>query len=278
MTNPAFDFLVRPARTLKPRTRGLNIVSDKAKSLAQARDIVETMGDIIDHMKIPDHVGVMWRYPPELIRAKNQVYANGGIDTLPGGIPFEVAAVQGKVPQFMARIAELGFRGVEISEDSIDLRPGDRIAAIRCARANGLTVYTELGKKFPDQPLNAEEATEMAKRDIDAGVYLVVVEKSDVALVIQRGADTLHRLMRAVGPEHLVVECGPGDDRFRIAKWLIAEFGADVNLENIDAEDAFVIEAMRYGLHRQVDYNYFHPWKGKTLPPVNPESGAAADR
>jgi phosphosulfolactate synthase len=270
MNRPAFDFLKRPARTLKPRKRGLNIVSDKAKSLAQARDIVETMGDIIDHMKIPDHVGIMWRYPADLIRAKNGIYAKAGIDTLPGGIPFELAAVQGKVPQFMERVAELGFRGVEVSEDSIDLRPGDRMASIKCARANGLTVYTELGKKFPDQPLDAEEATEMAKRDIGAGVYLVVVEKSDVALVIKQGTDTLHRLMRGVGPEHLVIECGPGQDRFTIAKWLIAEFGPDLNLENIDAEDAFVIEAMRHGLHRHVDYNYFHAWKGKTLPPVNP--------
>lgn len=268
MNRPAFDFLTRPARALKPRKQGLSVVSDKAKSLSQARDIVETMGDIIDHMKIPDHVGIMWRYPAELIRAKNEIYRKAGIDALPGGIPFEVAAVQGKVPQYMARIAELGFGGVEVSEDSLDLRPGDRIASIQCARANGLRVYTELGKKYPEQPLNAEEATETAQRDLDAGVYLVVVEKSDVALIMKQGTDTLHRLMRAVGPEHLVVECGPGDDRFSIAKWLIAEFGPDVNLENIDAEDAFVIEAMRHGLHRQADYNYFHAWKHKTLPPV----------
>ena len=169
----------------------------------------------------------------------------------------------------MERTAELGFSGVEVSEDSIDLGPRHRVNAIRCALAAGLTVFRELGKKFPDQPLNAKEAIEMANRDLEAGAYLVVVEKSDVALAIERGTDALHRLMRGVGPERIVIECGPGADRFGIAKWLIQEFGPDVNLENVDAEDAYIIEAMRHGLNRAADYSYFHAWRGKKLPHVH---------
>jgi phosphosulfolactate synthase len=269
-TKSAFDFLVRPVRAAKPRKRGLTVVSDKAKSLAQAGDIVETVGDIIDHIKIPDHVGLMWRYPEELIRKKNALYAQAGIHALPGGIPFEVAAVQGRIPQFMQRTAELGFGGVEVSEDSIDLGPRDRINAIKHALAAGLTVFTELGKKFPDRPLDAKEASEMANRDLEAGAYLVVIEKSDVALAIEQGTDALHRLMRGVGPERLIIECGPGADRFQIAKWLLKEFGPEVNLENVDADDAHIIEAMRHGLHRATDYAYFHAYRGKTLPAVPP--------
>ena len=268
MNKPAFEFLTRPQRWLKPRKLGLTVASDKSKSLADAASLVETAGDIVDHMKIPDHVGVMWRASATQIRKKNALYEKAGIDTLPGGIPFEVAAVQGKVPQFMARVADLGFKGVEVSEDSIDLAPGDRLKAIQQARANGLTVFTELGKKFPDQPLNAKEAIEMAKRDLGAGTRLVVVEKSDVALVIKQSSDTLHRLMRGVGGEHLIIECGPGADRFEIASWLIREFGPDVNLENIDAEDAYIIEAMRHGLHRAADYSYFHSWRGRKVPRI----------
>ena len=267
---PAFDFLIRSASAAKPRTRGLTVVSDKAKSLGQARDIIETVGDIIDHMKIPDHVGVMWRYPAELVRSKNALYAQAGIHTLPGGIPFEVAAVQGRIPQFMQRTAELGFGGVEVSEDSIDLGSADRVNAVKHALAAGLTVFTELGKKFPDRPLDAEEAIGMANRDFEAGAFLVVIEKSDVALAIRQGTDALHRLMRGVGPERLIIECGPGADRFEIAKWLLKEFGPEVNLENVDADDAHIIEAMRHGLHRASDYDYFHQYRGKSLPAVPP--------
>src|SRR5688572_14969116 len=140
----ACSFLEPPARSLKPRDRGINVVSDKAKSIADSHSFIETVGDVIDHVKMPDHVGIMWRYSPDWIRQKNAVYASAGIDTLPGGIPYEVAAVQGKVPMFMRRVAELGFTGVEVSGDSIELRPADRIAAIRCGLGAGLKVFTEL--------------------------------------------------------------------------------------------------------------------------------------
>lgn len=264
----ACDFLVPPKRACKPRHQGLTVVSDKAKSIADSQSFIETVGDVIDHVKMPDHVGIMWRYSPDWIRQKNAAYAAAGIDTLPGGIPYEVAAVQGKVPLFMQRMAELGFKGVEVSEDSIDLRPQDRIAAIRCGIDAGLKVFTELGKKFPDKPLDATEAIETARRDLEAGAYLVVVEKSDVELVIKSKSDTLHRLVAGVGHDKLIIECGPGANRFEIAKWLIREFGPDVNLENIEIDDAYMIEAMRYGLNRAVDYDYFHAYRGKELPPV----------
>ncbi len=52
MSKPAFDFLTRPPRHVKPRSKGITVVSDKAKSLAQARDFVETIGEVVDHMKI----------------------------------------------------------------------------------------------------------------------------------------------------------------------------------------------------------------------------------
>jgi len=266
-TESACDFLAPPGRARKPRHRGLTVASDKAKSIADAHSYIETVGDIIDHVKMPDHVGIMWRYSPDWIRQKNAVYAAAGIDTLPGGIPYEVAAVQGKVPIFMQRIAELGFTGVEVSGDSIDLGAADRIAAIRCGTAAGLKVFTELGKKFPEKPLDPVEAIEMARHDLEAGAYLVVVEKSDVELVIANKSDTLHRLAEGIGHDKLIIECGPGANRFEIAKWLIAEFGSDVNLENIDIEDAYLIEAMRYGLNRAVDYNYFHAYQDKQLPP-----------
>lgn len=50
----------------------------------------------------------------------------------------------------------------------------------------------------------------------------------------------------------------------------IVEVAGDIidHIENIDAEDAYIIEAMRHGLHRQADYGYFRAWKGKKLPPV----------
>lgn len=33
-------------------------------------------------MKLPDHVGLMWRLPGELIQKKNAIYKEAGIETL----------------------------------------------------------------------------------------------------------------------------------------------------------------------------------------------------
>lgn len=265
----AFDFLERPARSQKPRQRGVTVASDRGLSLTDAQSVVETSADIIDHIKCPDHVGNMWRWPAEWIKKKNAFYNSVGIHSLPGGIPFEVAAVQGKVPQFMKRVAELGFKAVEVSEDMIDALPqGERIAAIKCGLETGLEVFTELGKKVPTSPLDANEAAEMAQRDLEAGAFMVVIEKADVALVLKNKTDTLHRVMEAVGQDKLIIECGPGADKFEIARWLIREFGPDVNLENLDAADAPIIEAMRYGLNRAVEYCYFDQFKGQPAPPI----------
>jgi phosphosulfolactate synthase len=266
----AFDFLDRPPRDVKPRQRGLTVASDRGLSHADAKSVVETMGDILDHIKCPDHVGNMWRWPADWIKQKNAYYDSVGIHTLPGGIPFEVAAMQGKVPHFMERVAELGFTGVEVSEDSIEpLSQGERVAAIRCGIDAGLEVFTELGKKNPEKPLDPVEAVEMAHRDLDAGAILVVVEKSDVALCIKNKSDALHRMVEGVGKDKIIIECGPGADKFEIAKWLMREFGTDINLENIDTADAPIIEAMRHGMNRAVDYSYFHQFKGVKAPPIH---------
>lgn len=268
MSQTAFAFLDRPTRSRKPRKTGITVGSDFGLSLAQARDIVETASDIIDHVKMPDHVGLLWRFDEDLIRRKNDIYLAAGIHTLPGGVPFEVAAVQGKVPQFMQRVAELGFKAVEVSEDSIDLGVGDRISAIKHGVAAGLQVFTEIGKKLPDNPLDPVEGSETALADLDAGAYMVVIEKSDVVLLMHSGGDALHQLVEQIGMERIIVECGPGDDRLQVARWLIEQFGPEINLENIDADETPVIEAMRHGLNRGVGYSYFQPYRGKALPPI----------
>jgi phosphosulfolactate synthase (CoM biosynthesis protein A) len=125
-----FPFLQRPERIGKPRKKGITVALDWGRSLADTQSFIETVGDIVDHMKLTDHIGLMWRYSPDFIRAKNRLYNDAGIPTLPGGVVFEMAAVQGVVPQLMQRVAALGFGAVEVSADCIDFSAADRAAAI----------------------------------------------------------------------------------------------------------------------------------------------------
>jgi len=269
----AFDFLERPPRTKKPRKLGITCVTDRSFSLLQCEQIVETAGDIIDHMKIHDHVGVMWRWDLEWLQKKNAYYASQGIDTTTGGIPFEIAFAKGLVPEFMDRIKEAGFSSVEVSGDSLDLPQSDRTASIRHAVERGLGVFAELGRKFPDQPLDPQEGIDMGRQDLEDGVHLVVMEASEIKIVMRDGGDALHRITEELGPENLIFEVGINDDWMEIGKWLIREFGPDVNIESVYSENAYIIEAMRHGLSRGIDYEYFHQFEGKNLPMVEMPSG-----
>jgi phosphosulfolactate synthase len=254
-----FDFLPDPlGNHSKPRSKGITVANDRWLSLADVQSAIEVSGDIIDHVKCTDHVGILWRLPAAYIKRKNVLWNSAGISTLPGGIPFQVAAVHNEIPKYLKRVSELGFKGVEISEDMIDSLPeGARSSSISQARELGLQVFTELGKKFPDAPLEAGEAIERARIDIEAGCYKIVIEKTDVAFIHEKRADTLHSVVEAVGLNNIIFEIGPGSDIFNLAHWLIREFGAEVNLENLNAGDAPLIEAMRYGLARAAEYNYF---------------------
>jgi phosphosulfolactate synthase len=236
-----FYFLNNPfSYRSKPRSKGITVANDRWLSLADVKSAIEVSGDIIDHVKCTDHVGILWRLPETYIKRKNVLWNSAGISTLPGGIPFQVAAVHNEIPKYINRISELGFKGVEISEDMIDSLPeGFRSSSIS----------------------QACELIERAKKDIEAGCYKIVIEKTDIAVIHEQKADTLHRIVESIGLDYIIFEIGPGSDIFELARWLITEFGSEVNLENLNAGDAPLIEAMRYGLARAVEYNYFKRFK-----------------
>ncbi|MDA0656177.1 MAG: phosphosulfolactate synthase [Proteobacteria bacterium] len=85
----AFGFWERPERTAKPRKLGITCATDRNFSLRQCEDIVETAGDIIDHMKIHDHVGVMWRWDLEWMQKKNAYIIEAMRHGLNRGIDYE---------------------------------------------------------------------------------------------------------------------------------------------------------------------------------------------
>lgn len=73
-------------------------MSDRGMSMAESRSLVEVAGDIADHIKLTDHLGIMRRYSEEWIREKNAFYRESGIHTTTGGIPFEAARFKEKFP------------------------------------------------------------------------------------------------------------------------------------------------------------------------------------
>lgn len=240
-------------------------MSDRGIPLVIQEAIVEMQANIIDRVKIVDHVGLIARMPADLIVRKIAKYREHGIHTFPGGVPFEVAYLQKQADAYLARVHELGFSGVEISSDCIPPIPVEqRVRLIRSARKLGLEVFTEVGYKvvadrFGKDAMREEDAIEMIRADLDAGASKVAVENNELLGYVRRDDPApLAKIADAIGLDNLLFEIGGGGTAHpEIAKWLLRHFGADINFENVDPERVVHTEAMRCGLSRAVEFSFF---------------------
>ncbi len=252
----AFPFMKVPARSPRPRNSGLTIVSDRSLATQEARNLMETSAELIDYVKFTDHPANIGRHSPAWLKSKLAIYHEHGIKALPGGVTFEVAALQRQVEPFMRRLRELGFDAVEISEDVIPPMPPEvRLSYIALAQRIGLDAFTEVGKKDPEAPLNAEDAIEAIRRDLEAGARKVTIENSDIVLLMKTDPAPIHRIVEAVGLKQIVFEVGPHSWP-QVATWVIRTFGPEVNLENLGPEWLATLDAMRRGMNRNVNYEF----------------------
>lgn len=261
-----FGFLRIPRARKKPRDRRWTVMSDRSRiPISEQSSLLELTGDVVDRVKLDDHVGLIYRLPAEVISRKIKVYRDHGIQAFPGGVPFEIAFLQGRTDEYFQQVKKLGFHGVEVSSDCIPPIPTqERLRLIAVARGMGLEVFTEVGykvvgDKFGKDVLSAEAAIETIALDIKAGACKVAIENNELLSYIRnKDVTTLKTIADAVGLEHLVFEVGGGGVTHRdIAKWLFQEFGPDTNVENVEFDQVVHIEAMRHGLSRAVDFSFF---------------------
>ncbi|MCL4370157.1 MAG: phosphosulfolactate synthase [Chloroflexi bacterium] len=261
-----FPFLSLPQRSVKPRESGITILTDRGQPLSAVEGILEVAAEAVDMVKHNDHCGVIARFSEEWFRRKFQLYRAQGIRSMPGGIPFELAVMQGQVEPYFVRLKELGFDAVEISEDVIPALPKPRRdEIIRLALSTGLEVVTELGRKVPDRPIELDLAIAMATNDLELGVKKVTLEHSELRLLQKDDPDTLHRLVEALGLKNLVFEPNPGGWPWLHA-WLVTNLGPEVNLGNVYPEELVIVEAMRRGMTRAVNYPFLTERAGKLEP------------
>ncbi|MFC2041839.1 phosphosulfolactate synthase [Chloroflexota bacterium] len=264
MTGHAFSFLELPILPEKPRKTGLFIGGDFALSPEVQEGVLDTHSGIIDHAKFTDHAGLVSRYPEQWFKRKAELYRRHNVGFFPGGISFEVAMVQDKVEEYFKRLKELGFTGVEVATDVIPaMPPKQREATIGKAKASGLEVFTEIGRKYPDKPLEAGEAIEAIKADLEAGSSKVTIEAAELIVLGDTNPQVMVDVVEAVGLDKVVFECSPPEPCTKAAVWLVKTFGPGVNLENIALRECNRVYAIRQGLIRETGHPYLNKMAGK---------------
>lgn len=257
MTDPAFAFVPIDARRshAKPRRTGITMVIDDGLPLAYVQSVLEMAAPYIDLMKVK--TGTARLYPRDLLMAKLALYERHAVKPFIGGQFHEyVFAKLGEaaLPTFYAEARALGFRTIEISDNTVPLTDAQRRNQIRAAVASGLEVFGEVGSK--ETLSNPALLIAQAEICLEAGASLVLVEAAE--LVDRDGQvrpDTLAIIKRHLPLDRVMIELpGPWIEGVRscdveaMKKWLFAEFGPDMNLANVGVTTIFDTEAQRVGL------------------------------
>ena len=255
-TDLPFGFVpIEPRRSLsKPRRTGLTMVIDDGLPLPYMRGVLELAAPYIDLMKIK--TGTARLYPRDRLVAKLALYEEFDIQPFLGGQFHEyVFATMGgaALPKFYAEARALGFRTIEISDNTVPLTDTQRRDQIKAAIASGLNVFGEVGSK--ETLSNPGLLIEQAEICLEAGSKLVLVEAAELVEDGRVRKDSLEVIKRGIPADKVMIELpGPWISGVRscdieeMKKILFAEFGPDVNIANVGVTTIYDTEAQRVGL------------------------------
>jgi phosphosulfolactate synthase len=256
MDSEPFAFIGAPSgRSVdKPRTRGLTMMVDQGLPAGFAADLLETAGRYVDLAKFK--TGTSRLYTSAVLNRKVRAYAEHGVTPFIGGQFHEyVLATEGPgaLPHFYAAAREAGFGALEVSDNVVPLTPQQRRDHIRAAVDAGFVVYGEVGAK--DRRSTAAELIDQAGACFEAGASLVLVEAAELVVKGEPDRILIEAIARGIDMSRAMIELpGPWIPDVRtcdieaLKKFLVNEFGPDVNVANVAPDTVLDFEATRRGL------------------------------
>lgn len=239
----------------KPRKSGLTMMMDWGLGMSRTADHLDLVAPYVDLAKIV--VGTARLYSRSNLIEKLALYKKYDVVPFLGGQFSEyVYATQGVegLPVFFEEAKRLGFEAIEISDNCVPLSDERRRELIRMALDKGLEVHGEVGSKVVSQ--SADDLIRQAEVCFEAGCDVVLVEGAE--LVTAEGqpiAEMISSLRQGLDLEKVLFELtGPwikGNalcDVYQLKKFLVGEFGSNINLANVMPDDVLETEALRVGL------------------------------
>jgi 2-phosphosulfolactate phosphatase len=141
---------------------------------------------------------------------------------------------------------------VEVSNGIHPMTDASKTDLIRAAVDAGFTVWSEVGRKDPEQDaqMSIGDRIRAAGRELDAGADKIVLEAREsgtVGIYDSRGrpaTELLDRVAEAIGVDRLVFEAPKKSQQV----WMIRHFGPAVNLGNVATDDVIPLATLRTGL------------------------------
>lgn len=245
-----FEAIEIPSLPVKPRSVGITSVLDKGLGVHAAADLVATGGEWIDVAKFG--WGTTRVVPGKALEQKLEIYREAGIATSTGGTFLEIAYAQNQVEAYLDAVRGLGFDIVEVSNGVHPMTESEKLKLIARVRQAGFRVWSEVGKKSPDEDarLTEEERVRAIELELQVGAEKVILEareSGNLGIYDRRGRPVislLNRVTDRVGIERVVFEAPQKAQQV----WLIRHMGHEVNLANVATADAVSVATLRFGL------------------------------
>lgn len=255
--NPLF-FAHLPRRQGKPRQTGLTMVRDDGQPLSEIQAILSTYGHLLDYLKFRQFV--TWYLDTDELKAKIAACAAADVRTFLGGTVLEIAHLHGKTEYALDTMRGYGLTAVEVSTSMVPLSTAQVSRVVQLARARGLEVLCEYGKKFQYEAFDVAETVAEIRALLEAGANRIIIERwqLDAAFGPDGNAPSAGRvaeLAHAIGLEALVFEA----ESLAHQVWLLRELGPEVNLGpniapfHVPAK----LEPFRNGIGSEVGYSIF---------------------
>lgn len=195
-----------------------------------------------------------WMVADEQVsRAKIRLAAAHNVPAAAGGGPFEVAAVQGRIPEYLDLAAGMGFSRVEVSQGFTQVVI-DPVRVVKMAADRGLQVQYELGSKHAGPFTDAVLSRMLASGEewLGAGAVDLIIEARedacDVGLFDAAGQPNwgyADAIVDSFGTDMVTFEAPTKRSQFEF----LDHFGPDVRLSNVRLEELLRVEIYRYGMH-----------------------------
>ena len=253
-----FDFLDIREREEKPRSEGLTEIRASYYSvlgLNRLEDVLQVGSRYIDSIKFAG--GSFTLYPDEVLKQFIRTCHHHEVQVSTGGF-IEHVLTQGtnQVERYIDTCGNYGFDIIELSAGFVSIPPDDWLRLCQLVVKKGMKAKPEVGILFGAGGDTAESAhnkrsikepasaIKLAKRFIDAGAYLIMIESEGITEdVSDWRADVPAAFVNEVGAEKLMFEAADP----QVFEWYIMQFGAGVNLF-VDHSQILQLECLRRGL------------------------------
>jgi phosphosulfolactate synthase (CoM biosynthesis protein A) len=218
-------------------------------------DVLETMGAWVDALKFAG--GSFALMPRSVLREIIDICHQHEVLVSTGGF-LEYVLGQGAeaVDSYIRECANLGFDIIEISCGFITIPTEDWLRLVETVRRAGMKAKPEIGIQFgaggatataeleQAGTRDAQLAVSQAKRLLDAGAYMIIVESEGITENVKSWrTDVVGQLAAGVGLDHLMFEAADPE----VFSWYIKNYGPEVNLF-VDHSQIVQLECLRSGI------------------------------